>query len=378
MILELLIFGILSIYTVLISYLQFGLSKVKTKLDIESNKLLSQNSHGISIVVAVRNEEKNIENLIRHFLNQDFPKDKFEVIIVDDNSEDKTRSLAKNMLSKTDLNYTIIESDGGKKLALKKGVDQAKFPIIAFTDGDCKMGNLWLYNMEKYFQVGNYQMVSGPVFFEHNNFFERLMALEFASLVVSGAGAIGLNRPIMVNGANLAVRKEAWIKAQKRGTDSVFSSGDDVFIMLEIGKIYGKDKIGFSHDIESQVITTPPKSLSEFFNQRIRWTSKSKSYNDFTLLLVAFIIILTSIAQLVSIILPQFWFFGLPIYYMIFTAIKLFLDMPFINSFLLKYKREKLTNLSPILTIVYPIYILLIAIVGNIVPFNWKNRKLKR
>ena len=55
----------------------------------------------VSIVIAARNEAKNIEQRIRNIMNQDYPKDKFEVIIVSDGSTDGTDDIVKTIVQKT-------------------------------------------------------------------------------------------------------------------------------------------------------------------------------------------------------------------------------------------------------------------------------------
>src|SRR5690606_8705269 len=95
----------------------------------------------ISIVVAVRNEEKNIASLLESLIKQDYPKHQYEVILVDDHSTDGTIELLKN-LSSPPLNLIILQLPVGvtsKKSAISSGINTASGELIVTTDADCTM-----------------------------------------------------------------------------------------------------------------------------------------------------------------------------------------------------------------------------------------------
>ena len=93
----------------------------------------------ISVVVAARNEEKNIGHLFKMFQEQTYPPQLFEVIIVDDFSTDKTQDIILDFLSDR---YHVIRpgteaANSSKKKALEAGVQRAKGDLIVITDADC-------------------------------------------------------------------------------------------------------------------------------------------------------------------------------------------------------------------------------------------------
>ena len=94
----------------------------------------------ISVVIAAKNEEKNLPALIEALSKQNYNKDNYEVIIVDDSSTDNTFNIA-NELTLSNKNFTIIKAETknlpGKKGALAKGIEKANYDFILITDADC-------------------------------------------------------------------------------------------------------------------------------------------------------------------------------------------------------------------------------------------------
>ncbi len=115
---------------------QCGGSMPQLSLDAPS---LPDNAPMVSIIVPARNEEKNIERCVRSLLAQDYPR--FEVIVVDDCSEDATgQELAR--IGSSDSRLTVIQGkplpEGwmGKAHAISQGYRQAKGDWLLFTDAD--------------------------------------------------------------------------------------------------------------------------------------------------------------------------------------------------------------------------------------------------
>ncbi len=101
----------------------------------------------LSIVIAAKNEEKNINSLLNSLEKLNYPKENFEVIIIDDNSTDKTAELIQSRISDKN-NFALIKADKkkfeGKKGALTIGIENAKNNFIIITDADCKPETNWL------------------------------------------------------------------------------------------------------------------------------------------------------------------------------------------------------------------------------------------
>ena len=132
----------LIMYICVIAYVGFVLFMVSglfkhTELDVRSYDTLPN----VSVVIAARNEEDHISNLINDLIAQEYPLDKLEVIIVNDRSTDMTLSI----LNEASDNYAFIKIISidepskemtPKKNALSKGIESAVGEIIVLTDAD--------------------------------------------------------------------------------------------------------------------------------------------------------------------------------------------------------------------------------------------------
>ena len=197
MILQTILIICLSLYFLLIKKFHLGWNNLPSFEDNYKQK--------VSIIIAARNEAIQLPDLIVDLCNQSYPSDLIEIIIVDDNSEDGSTSL----LSKFKNVYCLKAKGVGKKNAISQAIGVAKNDFILTTDADCRIPKDWVLKMLSPFADNEVQLsVGGVVYQKGNNSFENWQALEFMSLIGSGAGAIGAGFPFMCNGANLAFRKE--------------------------------------------------------------------------------------------------------------------------------------------------------------------------
>jgi len=241
---------------------------------------------GVSIVLAVRNEAIHIKKCLESLQNQDYPKALFEIIIVDDYSKDNTVEIIKSTKAANTILLHLKDILTGeetmrnyKKKALAMGVANAKHDIIMTTDGDCKAGRKWLRTMADYYSNNNCLLVAGPLIYQKSNaIFENSQALEILGLAGITAGQFFLKEPIMCNGANLLFDKKIFLEAQNTTSYKAYASGDDAFLLQYVRKKF-PCKTGFVKSINATVTTFAEKTLSGFLQQRLRWSSKTKSIN---------------------------------------------------------------------------------------------------
>lgn len=233
----------------------------------------------ISVLVPFRNEEMNLERLVHSLSSISYPKEYYEIILIDDHSTDNSLNVARSLISGLDHISVINSSGAGKKKALATGVTAAKGEIVLTTDADCEVPMEWLTIVNKIFQDDKVQMAFGGVSMESNNsFFFKLQSLEFLSLIGSGAATLGLGFFSMCNGANLAFRKSAFLAVDGYKGNETLPSGDDEFLARKvINKFPGS--LRFVNNKNAVVITSPMSSLAVFVSQRIRWAGKWR-YND--------------------------------------------------------------------------------------------------
>jgi poly-beta-1,6-N-acetyl-D-glucosamine synthase len=241
----------------------------------------------VTVIVAARNESQVIINCLKSLQNQDFPSEKYEIIISDDFSEDTTCEVVRNFIAtctSTSPHFRLITapagSGTGKKSALLRAIMASTGQLILVTDADCTMGDNWVKSFADCYQFTNASMITGFVRLSPlKNTFEKLQALEFLSLSGSGAASVIMGSPLMCNGANLAFTKEAFNRIQGYTYGRNIASGDDTFLMLQMAKS-GKDKVVFNNNPQSIVTSLPVDNFSKFISQRRRWASKVQNYNE--------------------------------------------------------------------------------------------------
>jgi len=241
-----------------------------------------------SVVIAARNEEKNIGACLASVLDQTIALDRFEVLCVSDRSIDKTVDIANSVAQRVP-NCRVLavsETPAGispKKYAVQQGINQAHNEIIVFTDADCRVLPTWLETLDRSFepQTG---LVQGITSYEYipgmNRVFFGLQALDFCSHAVVSAAAIGVGVPINSNANNLAFRKKAFDEAAGYGSDAAIVSGDDDMLLQRVWK-KGTWKIRFMADPAGAVTTQASPTLAAVFEQRKRWGSKTVHYGIF-------------------------------------------------------------------------------------------------
>jgi poly-beta-1,6-N-acetyl-D-glucosamine synthase len=144
----------------------------------------------ISVIVPFRNEEAALPHLLERIAQQSHSN--FELILVNDHSTDNSLQAIEPFLSKFP-KLKIIQSEGlGKKNALKEGIAQADAGLVVCTDADCLPNKDWLKSIAQYQEKEIVDFLICPVKMSFGKmFFSKLQALEFTSLVASGAGAAG-------------------------------------------------------------------------------------------------------------------------------------------------------------------------------------------
>lgn len=334
----------------------------------------------VSLIIPFRNEKTNLPTIARLVQNFDYPEDKLEIIFVDDFSEDDSVDMLKNLITRK--NVKVISSlerkisKQGKKAAITEGVNLSTNEIIVTVDADCFFEKNWLRKMISRFDEGT-ALVSGPVeFVSDGTFFNEILKLEFSSLILSGAGLIGIKFPVICNGANLAYRKKAFLEVGGFSDNFQLSSGDDDILLQKLAKL--KYKIQFCWDKEAIVKTYPPATIREFFHQRRRWASKGLKY---PFIEIKILLILIFLFYLSLFVMPILYFLCGSIF--LFLLISFFVFKAFLELSVLKEGNdlfEQKTNFIhfAIAEIFHPFYILFSSIFGTYGNFEWKNRKLKR
>lgn len=368
---ELISIIILLIYLVFIGLLIFGFDRVKTS---ENKDLKPQTT--FSIVVPFRNEEIGFLKLLQSISELNYPKSLFEIIVVDDNSEDASAVVfekwkALNLAISSSLLQNIRISNSPKKDAITTAVFEVKKEWVITTDADCIVPKNWLLSLDNIIKDSNFEMISGAVSIsEKKGFLNFFQYLDILSLQGTTIGSFGINKPFMCNGANFGYTKKLFLDLKGFDGNDKMSSGDDVFLLQKAIKQF-PEKVGYLKNREAIVVTKSETSWSNLFKQRVRWASKTSSYNG------CFAKSLAISVLAINLVLVGLLFFG---YWKLFLGI---FAIKFVIDFVLLYKTHRFVGnknfFFPILcSLFYPFFSSFVAIYSFFGKFDWKGRSYRK
>jgi cellulose synthase/poly-beta-1,6-N-acetylglucosamine synthase-like glycosyltransferase len=326
------------------------------------------------VVVPFRNEAPRLAACIASILAQSYPTERWELILVDDHSTDESLSVIQEFFPHPGIRLLQAEGEG-KKAALATGIRAAKGEIILQTDADVRVAKDWIWIMAASFSPET-ALVSGPVYLEPGtSLFGQVQSLESMGLVSIGAGSIGMGKPNMCNGANLAFRKSAFEEVGGfSGIDGV-ASGDDELLLQKIHAL-GKYEIRFAKSFSALVSTDVQPDWESFRAQRLRWVSKVRAYPDKRVNRIQLISYLGFLSFPVSLLWGIWQVEAWYLFFGLFTA-KVLVDS------VLMYRSAKFFHKLPQLRtlfwleIVYIPYVLWIGLAGNLVQtYSWKGRRV--
>jgi cellulose synthase/poly-beta-1,6-N-acetylglucosamine synthase-like glycosyltransferase len=340
----------------------------------------------ISVLIPARNEEDGILNCLNSILKNNYPKYLFEIIVIDDHSEDTTPQLVRNKSDESSnlrliqlINYIkLAENQPYKKRAIEAAIGEAKGNLIVTTDADCIVSSDWLLMIAAYYETQGKRFIAAPVcFHEEKSNFERFQSLDYIGMMgITGAGVQG-RFTHMCNGANLAYDKKLFHEVGGfKGIDHI-SSGDDMLLMQKVSRRFPKD-IGFLKSMHATVFTKAKPTVRDFLHQRMRWASKSSSYKEFFTVFQLVVVYLFSFNILLSFLLSIFYDLRIFILFIISFSVKMIADYIFLKTVTRFFKREDL--MSPFIPpqLIHIIYIIFVGLIANIKKsYVWKGRKTR-
>jgi len=337
-----------------------------------SEEPLTKPAIQVAVIIPVRNESMKLSQMIKALSNQDYQKEYFEILVVDDHSEDDTIQLAEDFFRENNLTNASCFSNQGysKKSAISYGISQSNAELILTTDADVIPQKQWISSIVHHFKTSGSVFIAGPVKLKGSkNIFEIIQCAEFSGLIGIGAASIRSRSPIMCNGANLAFTRKVFDEVG--GYDESKSiSGDDTQLMLKVHQKYPK-RISFLKD-KRAIVQTNVSSGADFLNQRKRWASKIITTLSPLAIWIAFVSWLVHLTLLIvfirSIILGNY------LMLLLLSIIKIIPEIIFLKM-IGNFFKEKYPMLLVIL--IQPIYWFYISLIGLISPFGkykWKGR----
>lgn len=367
-------------YLILIGALIYGFDKVEGFL-LQNLKPKTK----FSIVIPFRNEAENLPKLLKSISKLNYPKALFEVILVDDESDDGSADIIYNLLNTKDFTGTdymkIIKnnrvSNSPKKDAITSAIEMANNEWIITSDADCVLPEYWLDTFEELIQTKQPNCIVGPVtYFGQTSFFNRFQTLDVLSLQGATIGGFGLQKPFLCNGANFAYRKSIFRELKGFEGNVKIASGDDIFLLEKL-KNHDSKKVSYLKNLKAIVHTQPVSSLKQLINQRLRWASKtSRNPNWFSKLLG----LVVFLANLVCLSLVPLLIFNL-ISGRITVSL---LVIKFGIDFLLLFKTARFFKQETLLlsflfsSFLYPFFSVYIVVLSLFKPYLWKGRTFKK
>jgi cellulose synthase/poly-beta-1,6-N-acetylglucosamine synthase-like glycosyltransferase len=343
----------------------------------------------ISVIIPARNEENNIYKCLESLSSQTYPAHLYQVIVIDDYSTDKTAEIAKSF---NDRNVSIlllkdfIENENlnsYKKRAIEIAIAKATGELIVTTDADCIVSSGWLQTIASFYEKYHPAFIAAPVEFivaSNNNglrekFLEVFQCLDFITMQGITGASVHKKFHNMCNGANLAYKKKAFYETGGfKGIDNI-ASGDDMLLMHKISEKYPNRTL-FLKSANAIVQTKPAKNLSDFFNQRIRWASKTDKYRDKRITAVLIFVYLFNVWIFTLGIISFFYDFAFYCFIVLLIA-KILCELFFLYPVAKFFKKQKLLWWFPAMQPFHIIYIVIAGWLGKFGSYKWKGRRVK-
>jgi poly-beta-1,6-N-acetyl-D-glucosamine synthase len=338
----------------------------------------------ISVVIPFRNEQIHLPELIDCFKTLEYPTDRFEVIMVDDDSTDESVSIVQQAVS--ELPFLRLQKLKGlgetpgiayKKKAIEKGISVSRGEWIVTTDADCTFDKAWLKSIAAFICSTNAKCIAAPVKIQPSgSILSVFQALDFLTLQGITAAAVHSRTHIMCNGANFAYTKAVFQEVNGFEEIDNIPSGDDMLLMQKIFEKYPAD-VHYLKAEEAVVTTAAAQSWKAFFQQRIRWASKSDQYKDKKILWILGLVWFFNFSYLLLAVLvlvyPK-WAFLL----LLFIIAKWLIEYGFVASVAGFFRSSSLMLFFLPLQPLHIVYTVVAGFLGRFGSYEWKGRQVKR
>jgi cellulose synthase/poly-beta-1,6-N-acetylglucosamine synthase-like glycosyltransferase len=349
-------------------YFLTGLRRLK-----QQSSILTTIEPTVSVIIAARNEEDNIGNLLEDLIEQSYSKKKIEIIISEDRSTDRTSEIIDNYTIKYDFISCVkikklSEKMTPKKNALTKAIEISSGDIIISTDADCRVSPNWIKSIVQQFDEKTGVIIGySKIDTISDSIFNNYQAVDFLALMSANAGTLGWGIPWTGSGQNIAYQRSAFDKIDgfKPVADQV--SGDDFYLMQAISNI---SKARYNANPEGFVTTKPMNSIRTFISQRTRWASNTRKLfnSNFFFLLFLFMNLFANTIILCGLFFKPYW-----------QYIPMLLGTKFLFDSLVLFYGSNLfktpLNIGAYIfwSIAQPLYTPVLAIFSMVGKFRWKD-----
>jgi len=369
-------------YLALISCFVFGFDKIEhfklTNLPAKTK---------FSILIPFRNEAEHLPDLLKSIEALNYPKDFFEIIFIDDDSEDDSVAIIENVIDTSRLQWdtrcdvVVIQNErktnSPKKDAITSAMNKAKYDWIITTDADCVLPKFWLDSFDEFIQKTDTKCIVAPVtYHEENSFLNRFQLLDILSLQGATMGGFGIKKPFLCNGANFAYQKALFKTVHGFAGNTDIASGDDIFLLEKIAKNYPK-KLHYLKCEHAIVKTHSQPTWNTLIAQRLRWAAKTSAYNNWFGKLSGILVLLMNSLLIALILLTVIGVFKV-------KTLLYVLVIKFNIDFYLIYKSASFFNQKENLKsyvfafLIYPFFSVYVAFISFFRGYKWKGHSFKK
>jgi 1,2-diacylglycerol 3-beta-glucosyltransferase len=329
----------------------------------------------VSIIIAARNEEENIGRCLRSMCSLSYPREKLEVLVVDDRSSDRTSDIVRNYSLETP-NIRLLTARPptdhlqGKANAVTQGLEDAHGEIVLFTDADCEVQPGWVEETIKYYTDERVGIVAGFTLLKPTKELEKMQALDWFLLFSLAAAGIRLKHPFTAVGNNLSVSRVSYDAIG--GYRSIPFSVTEDYALFHAVTTKRKFQARFPLDPATLVFSQPCRTLRQLYNQKKRWFTGGRDMGAGNLLFfcLSYAFMLLLVIGLPAMAAAGAWF---P------WAARLIADFLVLLPTITTFRRWNLMSAFPLLEIYLTLYVILfppIVLLGSAV--TWKDRSFRR
>ncbi len=332
--------------------------------ETKSNELKTWPS--LTILISSNNDAPHLNALFEFLCKQEYPKTSWSLFFTNDGSTDASDQIIQSWKNRFPCQVRWFEQNlpRGKKINLQHMAEQVQSEWILTTDADCyatsstflKSRVAFALSQNAELSVGALQYANGPI-----KLINCLQITEHRVLDLLTRNGIRWNTPYLCSGTNMLYKTNLFNAINGFKSHLHIASGDDVFMLNAAYK--HKATICYDTMPESVISTAVPDTWSEFWNQKIRWASKSKYNSNPWNIIVGGLVMLTSffviLFTLMSLVYNGF------LYFYVILIIKVLTEW---TMFLPGLKNKNATQVNPWMAFgilwVYPVYAAVIFILA--------------
>ncbi|CAH8284927.1 cellulose synthase/poly-beta-1,6-N-acetylglucosamine synthase-like glycosyltransferase [Mariniflexile fucanivorans] len=369
------------LYLFLIGSFAFGFDKV-TLFKLEDVPAKTK----FSVVIPFRNEAENLPALLKTMYALNYSKELFEVIFVDDESEDDSVEIIENSIKERSFDYSqgniqVIlnerKTNSPKKDAISTAIKQANHEWIITTDADCLVPKYWLDSFDEYIQKNDANCIAAPVtYIIKNAFLDRFQLLDLLSLQGATIGGFGINKPFLCNGANFAYTKALFNELNGFDGNTETASGDDIFMLEKAAKTH-PNQLHYLKCEFATVFTKTQPTWNALLSQRVRWAAKTSAYNNWFGKFTGLVVLFMNALVIALLMLTIIGTFNLKIFIYL-VIIKFNIDFFLIYKSALFFNQKGVLKSFIVSFIYYPFFCSYVAFISLFSSYKWKGRTFKK